>query len=258
VGTLWWSLAAGNNGEALVAYDVDTNGDLSDAKDREIFVARSRQWGKPQQVTKNDVLDTSALATYTPDGQPVLAWLNDRQIVSLQGKLEGEPAVWFENQQELGLSLSSGVLLAGSGGEMGLLLPANSEAGPDTWMYHFDPQSKKWTRQELPLFGDPNVENNLTAGLNANGDVLIGLSSVQMIERDGLPVLADTTTLKAATVHGAFKPIEKTAAKPAAEDAPWSLLYICLALLCAVAGLGALVAAAVFLPRLLRPKKMVQ
>jgi hypothetical protein len=257
VGTLWWSLAAGN-GQALVAYDVDTNGNLTDAADREIFVARSAAWGQPQQLTKNDSLDSAVLAAYTPDGQPVLAWLNGSQVVSLQGNLDGEPAVWFENQQELGLALTRGVLLAGSAGEMGLLLPGESTAGPDTWLYKFDPQAKTWSRQELPLFGNPEVENDLTAGINANGDLLIGLTSVQMLEQDGKPVMADTTTLKAATVQGAFQPIEAFAVESAANSTPWNLLYIGLALLCALAGLGILVAIVLILPRIKRSQKSAQ
>jgi hypothetical protein len=173
-GTLYWNLAAGGK-SALIAYDADTDGDLSTAADREIFAVESgAHWGKPQQVTKNNAADSAPRAAYAPDGTLALAWLSGQTVMGVTGKLNAEPSVWLDPAQTtLGLQLNGGVLLAGAEGRLALVLPGASTAGPDVWLVSYDPTAKKWNLPTQPVFNTAEAESAISAGQTADGSVWI-------------------------------------------------------------------------------------
>lgn len=260
VGTIWWNLAAGDN-RALLIYDVDTDGDLLTAQDREIFIVKGgKNWGKPQQLTKNNVLDTAPKAVYTPEGEPVLVWLRGNEVVGLIDKLSGEAKTLFNTEIGPGNQLGEGVLIAGVGGELGLVIPGASNSGPDVWLVKYDPAAKFWDDQKEPLLKNGNLELSISAGLAQNGDLLIAAASVPIESQevtltDGntgkIPVVGETANLEYAKISAAFQSQDLEADTKQNDSLWWALggagIFVC--------GLIVVVAIVIILVLLRRRKK---
>jgi hypothetical protein len=182
VGTLTWRLAAHDDKTALVVADVDTDGDLTTGADREIVAfGRGRGgWGDPAQLTDDAEVDMGPLAAFTSTGEPVVGWYSEEQrLYGIIGDLAGQPAVWLDAEAGASPMMADGVLLAGAGGELGLLWPGSAAGGPDVWFAKRDVQSGTWD-QPTALLNTLEQEISLSAGIDPEGDLLLGLAKTDV------------------------------------------------------------------------------
>ncbi len=220
VGTLFISLAAAGSSGAMLAYDVDTDGNLSTSSDRKIFLAihNSQGWAKPQRLTQDTAMETAPHAAYTQDGKPVLAWLSGDQVVGLDGDLHATPQVWVDeataNASGLGVNFGNGALAAGPGGSLALLWAGVSQTGPDVMLTRYDPTAKKWSPPQ-GLSGANSQPASITAGIAQNGLLAVGLAQVDTTVQPvslgngatmSAPTLASTANLTVIQVPGEMLP----------------------------------------------------
>jgi hypothetical protein len=215
VGTLTWKLAAYDEAHALIAADMDSDGDLSSAEDREIIIVEraGRNWEPAQQITQNDILEQAPLATFTPEGVGLLAWESEGQIYGLAGDWQAAPQLWMTLDEPS--ALLNAVLLAGANDERILLWP-DKTAGMDVHFSRYQPDDGTWSTPEVFL-NQPRQAGSLTAGITAQGDLVVGLaafdtytetistSTGETVEMPGQPETAD---LVVAGVTASFTPQE--------------------------------------------------
>ncbi|MBN2005699.1 MAG: hypothetical protein JXA21_20245 [Anaerolineae bacterium] len=213
VGTLTWRLAAYDADQALIAADVDRDGVLDTAADRDIVMAErnSDGWTAARDVTTNDVLDMAPLAAYTPDGEPLLAWASEGSVLGLSGDLGATPQAWMTLSDTT--PLLNGVLLAGAGDERRLLWPDQTFA-MDVNVSRYDPFTSAWAAPE-PFLGESRQATALTAGITDQGELVVGLASLDPVsetmtletgETFDMPGHAESASLLVAGVPASFTP----------------------------------------------------
>ncbi|MBN2002001.1 MAG: hypothetical protein JXA21_01485, partial [Anaerolineae bacterium] len=213
VGTLTWRLAARDTEQALIVADVDRDGKLSTAADREIVVAERTDdgWASARDVTADAVLDMAPLAAYTPAGEPLLAWASEGTVFGLSGDLAAAPQSWLTLDDAT--PLLNGVLLTGAGGERLLLWPEQT-AALDVNVSRYDPARGTWSAPEAFL-SQTRQATSLTAGITAQGDLVVGLASLDPVteavtletgETFAMPGQAQAASLLVAGVTSSFTP----------------------------------------------------
>jgi hypothetical protein len=119
--------------------------------------------------------------------------------------------------------LSAGTLLASPRGDPALVWPGWTPTGPELYLAKFDAASQKWDAPK-PIMGGAVQENDVTASLRADGDLVMAFSQIAVITEttagpDGppvvLPALADSASLAVAELPDVFGPAP-TAASPLA------------------------------------------
>jgi hypothetical protein len=201
-GTLWWSLAAFDKNSVGEAADQVAGGAFDDASQREIvmFERAAGGWEQPKRITHNTSADLAPRLALKPDGQFVLAWYNAGGIFGLSGDLATPPSTWFTATADTAAGLSAGTLLAGPRGELAMVWPGRTPTGPDLYPAKFDAASQKWDAPK-PIMGGAVQENDVTASLRADGDLVMAFSQIAVITEttawpDGqpvvLPALADS------------------------------------------------------------------
>ncbi len=177
-GTLFWKAAANGANDLRVAADLDTDGDLTTANDREIVLfTRAGQGWSHTQVTKNNIPDTAPLLTFA-SGKPVLAWLSGKQVVGISGDPSQAPQVWLEESAGVSAALGNGNLLGGPGGSLVLAWCDTSPLGADIWLSQRGIDGK-WN-MPTAQFSTPDQRKALTAALAPNGDLLLGMARVKV------------------------------------------------------------------------------
>jgi hypothetical protein len=183
IGTLTWRIAAHDDKTALVVADMDTDGDLTTGADREI-VAFERQrggWGDAVQLTDNSGVDMGPLVAFTPAGKPVVGWYSEEErLYGVIGNLSSKPEVWLDAEAGASPMVANGILLAGAGGELGLLWPGPSTGGPDVWFVKRDAESGTWG-EPTALLDTPEQELSLSAAIGPKGDLLLGLAQADVV-----------------------------------------------------------------------------
>jgi hypothetical protein len=243
VGTLTWCLAAHDDRTALVVADVDTDGDLVTGVDREIvaFERGRRSWRDPMQLTDNAGVDMGPLVAFTPTGEPIVGWYSEEErLYGVIGDLAAEPEVWLASEAGASPMVANGILLASSGGELGLLWPGPAAGGPDVWFAKRDVESGAWG-QAITLLGTAEQEVSLSASIGPAGDLLLGLAKVDVttetidlpeggtLEIPAQPEAADLALVRTERV---FSPASGTPQSDANSWLPLGTLAACLG--CAV------------------------
>ena len=219
--TLWWSLAAQDKQNALVA--ADTAAASSGSRDILIYQRAVGGWAPARQLTHGGADNIGPRAAYTPEGRPVLAWYSDQSIRGLAGDLNSAPSIWFTTTVDSGAALGAGSLLAGAGGQLALVWPGSAPNGPDVWLAHYDPATQVWAGP-APVFGDSSQEADLSAAVREDGTLLLGLARVATTTESvtvpggaaiDVPASGPTASLVVAEVPGVFE----TAGSPAQASA---------------------------------------
>ena len=216
VGTLYWDIAAADANTVWIVADRDMDGSLATAADRELFLYRRSDtgWTTPTRLTNDAVIDGSPLLAVTSGGQFALAWLHGDTVLGLTGDPSTQPAVWFGADVGIGPMLGGGKLLAGPDGGLTLLWPEGTDQGQDIWLSRYNPGRQTWS-SPAPLFHSAEQRRSLTAHLQANGDVLLGLTAAQVsdqqVDFDGggvamVPTVADSARLLVARVPADYVP----------------------------------------------------
>ncbi len=217
VGTLFWDIAAVDGDRVWLVADVDMDGDMGTAADREISVYKRTisGWATPYRLTNDSVIDSGPLLTLRPDGKPVLAWRHGDEVLGLIGDpTSTPPQTWFGSNAGVGPMLGSGRLLAGAGGKLVLLWPEGTEKGQDVWLSRYDPNAKTWS-QPGPLFQSAEQRRSLSATLKPGGDILLGLEAATVKSESvnfgggatgNVPVVDDAGRLLVATIPAGYVP----------------------------------------------------
>jgi hypothetical protein len=123
-GVFGWHPAAYSPTEAVIGIVRDMDGDLADASDQEIHLARmlGGVWQPVVQLTDNAVEDSGVLAGFDAEGNAALAWRQSSTVVGLHGDLTAEPQVWFPADIEVGPGFALGRMFAGDQG-IGMIWP---------------------------------------------------------------------------------------------------------------------------------------
>lgn len=188
VGILFWEMAAFDTNRVWVVADVDVDGDLGTASDREVYIYKRTVagWAAPYRLTHDAVIDSAPLLALTPDGQPVLAWRHGDGVMGLTGDpASTEPRPWFDASAGVGPMLGAGRLLAGAGGALTLLWSDTTARGQDVWLSRFNSVTGVWSLP-APLFHSAEVRRAPSAMLMPGGDILLGLAA--------MPVTSETVT----------------------------------------------------------------
>ena len=217
VGTLFWDIAAVDGDRVWLAADVDMDGDMGTAADREISVYKrtASGWAAPYRLTNDRVVDSGPLLTLRPDGKPVLAWRHGDEVRGLIGDpTSTAPQTWFGSDAGVDPMLASGRLLTGAGGKLVLLWPEGTEKGQDVWLSRYDPGAKTWSLP-APLFDSAEQRRSLSATLRPGGDIVLGLQSAVVSSETitfgggatgSVPVLGDTARVLVATIPVGYVP----------------------------------------------------
>ena len=193
VGTLYWDVAAVNSAQVWMVADVDVDGNLATATDREIYVYKrtAAGWAAPFRRTNDAVIDSGPLLALTPAGQPVLAWRHGDGVMGLAGDpTTTPPQTWFNASSGNGPMLGAGRLLAGADGTRTLVWADGTARGQDVWLSRFTPATQNWS-QPAPVFRTAEQRRGLSAALQPGGDILLGLAAA--------PVLSQTVTFTGGT-----------------------------------------------------------
>lgn len=217
VGTLFWDVAAVDANRIWMVADVDVDGNLGTATDREIFVSKrtASGWAAPYRLTNDAVIDSGPLLALTPDDQPVLAWRHGESVIGLTGDpASTAPQTWFDDSASVGPMLGAGRLLAGAGGTRTLLWADGTEHGQDVWLSRFNSATQSWSLP-LPLFQTPELRRSLSASLLPGGDIVLGLASAPVVNQtvtfEGggtaqVPAVSDTARLLVARIPAGYIP----------------------------------------------------
>lgn len=183
VGVLFWSLAAADTERVWLAADIDQDGDLATAADREIYLYRrtAAGWAAPQRLTNDSVIDSGPLLALDAAGLPVLAWRHGDAVFGLAGDpAAATPQSWFGADAGVSALLGAGRLLAGADGARTLLWPDAAEQGQDVWLARFNPAAQTWS-QPAPLFASAEQRRSVSAALLPGGDIVLGLAAADVI-----------------------------------------------------------------------------
>lgn len=215
VGTLFWDMAAADGEQVWLVADVDVDGDLGTADDREIYLYErsSGGWSAPRRLTDNDVLDGGPLVAVTSGGKPVIAWRQGQRVLGLDGDPGAAPQVWLDDGS-VGPLFGAGRLLVGAGGNLALLWPGSTEQGQDIWLASFNPESESWNTP-APIFASAEQRRALSAALLPDGGIVLGLAATPVIsetvsfEGGGateVPTVGDEARLLVARIPAEFGP----------------------------------------------------
>jgi hypothetical protein len=217
VGTLGWDFAAVDAAQVWMVADVDTDGNLSTAPDRELYLygRAASGWAAPVRRTNDAIVDSSPLLALGAGGQPALAWRHGDEVLGLIGNpTTTEPEVWFDGEAGVGPMLGGGQLLAGSNGELVLLWPEATAQGQDLWLSRRTSQSSGWTTP-APLFRAAEQRRSPSAVLLPNGDILVGLTAapvtMQPITVEGggettVPTVSEEANVVVARIPAGYVP----------------------------------------------------
>lgn len=217
VGTLFWDVVAVDANRVWMVADVDADGNLGTATDREIFVYKrtAAGWAAPYRLTNDAVIDSGPLLALTPDGRPVLAWRHGDSVMGLAGDpASTQPQTWFDGSAGVSPMLGAGRLLAGAGGTRTLLWADGAAHGQDVWLSRFDPTAQAWSRP-APLFHSAEQRRALSASLLSGGDIVLGLAAAPVVSQtvtfDGggtaeVPAVGDAARLLVARIPAGYIP----------------------------------------------------
>jgi hypothetical protein len=217
VGVLFWASAAADADRVWLAADIDMDGNLATANDREIYIYRrtAAGWAAPAQLTNDTVIDTGPLLALTPAGLPALAWRHDDSVLGLVGDpANTPPQTWFAAGDGVSPLLGAGRLLVGADGARVLLWPDAAAEGQDVWLARFNPTTQAWS-QPGPLFASPEQRRSLSAALLADGGLALGLVAAPVVSEtvtfDGgatgaVPVVSEAARLLVARIPAGYTP----------------------------------------------------
>lgn len=217
VGTLFWDVSALDANRVWMVADVDVDGDLGTAADREIYVYRrtSAGWAAAHRLTNDAVIDSGPLLALTSDGQPVMAWRHGESVLGLVGDpTSTQPQLWFDEGAGVGPMLGGGRLVTSGDGARALLWASGTAQGQDIWMSRFDPATKGWSRP-APLFRSNEQQSALSASTLPGGDIVLGLAAApvtsQSVTFDGggvamVPTVGDAARLVVARIPAGYVP----------------------------------------------------
>ncbi len=214
-GTLSWDAAALDDKGLWLAAQVDTDGNLASAGDREIYLYRrsAAGWAAPLRLTNDTVLDDGPLLAVTSSGQPALAWRHGDTVSGLIGD-PAATATWLAPQAGVGPGLANGRLVAGPDGALTLIWPDGTEHGQDLWLARYRPSTHDWTIP-APVFNRAEQRRSPAAVTQANGDIVVALaaaaSSVEPVtlpngDKTTIPAVSDAAQLLLARIPATFVP----------------------------------------------------
>jgi hypothetical protein len=219
VGVLFWDVAAVDAQRVWLVADVDVDGNLDTANDREIFVYRrtAAGWGAPLRLTNDAVIDSGPLLAVNNAGLPVLAWRHGDTVRGLVGDPAAAPVqTWFDADAGVSAMLGSGRLLVGEDGALTLLWPDGAATGQDVWLARRHPATQQWS-QPAPIFANAEQRRSLSAALLTGGDILLGLAATPVISEtvafDGgnmaeIPAVGDAARLLVARIPAGYLPVQ--------------------------------------------------
>ncbi len=179
VGTLFWDVVAADASRLWLAADVDLDGDLTTATDREIYLYQrtAAGWAAPLRLTDDTVIDSGPLLALSPAGEPVLAWHHGRQVLGLVGDpATTVPQSWFDEDADVSPMLGAGKLLVAPDGTRSLLWGEGTTGGQDIWLARLDPATGQWSTA-APLFSDAQQRRSPSAAMLPDGTIMLGLAA---------------------------------------------------------------------------------
>ncbi|MFV9503787.1 MAG: hypothetical protein AB4911_04395 [Oscillochloridaceae bacterium umkhey_bin13] len=182
-GTLFWDVVAADAERLWLAADVDMDGNLTTATDREIYLYQrtAAGWAAPRRLTNDTVVDSGPLLARSPTGELILAWRHDRQVFGLVGDpTTTQPQSWFDASANISPMLGAGELLVAPDGTRSLLWAEGTATGQDLWLAHYDPVTKRWNTP-VPLFADAQQRRTPSAAMLPDGTLMVGLAAAPVI-----------------------------------------------------------------------------
>lgn len=183
VGTLFWDVVSVDDSQVWLVADVDMDGNFATGADRELYLYQrtAAGWAAPLRLTNDNVIDSGPLLAVDGTGQPVLAWRHGESVLGLVGDpATTTPQPWFDDGAGVGAMLAGGRLLVNNDGTRVLLWPEGTAKGQDLWQTRFDPKTERWS-EPTPLFGDSVQRRALSAALQPDGGIAVGLVATPVI-----------------------------------------------------------------------------
>ncbi len=199
-GLIEWNYSLYSNQKAFISMTVDTDDDLSTPHDREIFTAKydGNNWNEPVRVTNNNRLDMGVHSNYTNDGDEVLTWFDDGEILGLIGDLTQPAQVWFSQDAKITLEFLNGNIIA----DEDTLLLIWQQAGKI--FYSLSPKSQiEWGQPAIFKFNqEPNA--SFSAAKNNAAKIDLAYTQIKLLE-DGV-TLTDKSDIYLSTFDLGYIP----------------------------------------------------
>ena len=224
VGTLFWQIAAVDKDRVWMVADVDMDGNLGNASDREIFAYQrtTAGWAAPRRLTNDTVIDSGPLLALTSTGQPVISWRHGNSVLGLAGDpANTQSQTWFDDASNVSAMLGAGRLQIAADGTRTLLWADGTALGQDVWLARMSPTTGLWSKP-APVFRTTEQRRALSTALLPSGDIMLGLMAVPSFTKtvtfDGggvgnVPVISDTARLQVAHLPASFVPTPETGAQ---------------------------------------------
>ena len=168
--TLGWSADSFNDDTMLVSLIVDTDDDFNTNQDRELFHIDKNNgiWDSPNQLTNNATNDDAPLSAFNSNGDPVILWRQNGEVLQKQGDLSDPSILAFTSHDPIlddgiGLEFGDGLVLKSNLG-LAAFWPNSTKIELTSTI-----EQNNWTHlgQIDPISGAQSMHNAKLVGTNA-------------------------------------------------------------------------------------------
>jgi len=180
-----------NGTEAVLAFSMDSDGDLETREDQEIYACtfNGSQWGPYVRLTSNALQDTRPYVRYDANGQLLVVWFQEGKVMSAKGLSLAEPVV--VGDKGIGSGAQDFKLATGPAGQMAVFWQDAGAAGvasSDPYIINYDPAQGLWSKG-VRLLEDPSLERGFSGMFGSDGHFRLAYSKVAVSEdAEGVPV----------------------------------------------------------------------
>ncbi|MBN1317677.1 MAG: hypothetical protein JXA42_19495 [Anaerolineales bacterium] len=199
--TLSVDLAVYSSTQAALVLTRDTDGDLLTGSDMEIYYSTwdGADWSELEILTGDAITDSVPSISYNADGQPVIVWLRDTDLV-MQTGWTGSPTVVRPSSD--GSAFLDYDLLSDPDGNLALVWQQTSPNGTKIVYAIYDASNSSWSGDKYMLEDDA-MEESISPAFGNDGALQMAYNKVSMTHITKTIVVSPTLSY---TVTGILEP----------------------------------------------------
>jgi hypothetical protein len=203
LGAITKTSLAYKNGEGVLVFSSDADGNLATEGDQELYAIpwNGSSWGPLTRLTNNTVRDASPQAIYDSQGNLIVCWLQADRIVTARG-------LTLQNQRTAvvcGRTAGAGdfrlALDPATSGPLVLFWADTSSKGQDLWTATYDGLRNSWG-SATQITNDDSMERSPAATFRSAGQWILAYNKVQTVYTTRT-VVVDGHPVKVPNIPGA-------------------------------------------------------